>query len=642
MGITELRQFGPADPLCDDLGTVSKPDAQAQRALDLVRHGVSTAEDIAHARTVQRNCRASLDRILLTEGLASRQLLLETHAKACKSRQLTASELAALSYMPTDLAVSLLLTHAIMPVIDRDGLPALVVEDPAVLTHLGDMLPEKLNRARVLLAPREAIQNRIARLHRRHLIRAACTRVPEEESCRTWSRARAVRLTLIAGALMALVAVTWMFPNVVFAAFAMWAIVTLLISAVFKTVAFVAHKTVEPDRDAALVIRNEPLPKVSILVPLFKETEVLHALVARLNRLTYPKCLLDVLLVIEEADETTRDMLATIDLPTWIRPVVVPDGQPRTKPRAMNYALDFCEGDIIGVYDAEDAPEPDQITQVARRFQLLPPDVACIQGVLDYYNPRQNWLARCFTIEYAAWFRVIMPGVSQLGWAIPLGGTTLFFRRKVLEHLGGWDAHNVTEDADLGFRLARHGYRTEMLATVTEEEANCRPWAWIRQRSRWLKGYMTTYIVHMRRPGVLLRQLGLWKFVGFQAHFLTALSQFLLAPVLWSFWLVLFGLPHPLDPFVSREIMIGLGSAFLVIEVINITLYVSATAGPRHRHLLPWTPTMHFYNPLGAIAAYKALYELALKPYFWDKTQHGLARVTPEKRARLQTLRRSV
>ncbi|MEM7733283.1 MAG: glycosyltransferase [Pseudomonadota bacterium] len=636
MGITELRQLGQAKPVLDDSGA----DVQAQRALDLVRHGASTGDDIAHARTVQRNCKASLDRILLSEGLASRQDLLDVHAKSCKSRQLTAGELSELSYIQTDLAVPLLLTHAVMPVIDRDGLPALVVEDPASLTNLGDMLPDQLNSARILLAPREAIQNQIASLHRHHLTEAACTRVPEIESCRTWSRARAVRLALIAGALMALVAVTWSFPNVVLAVFAMWAIFTLFVSAIFKTAAFVAHKTVEPDRDAALITRDEPLPKVSILVPLFKETEVLHALVARLSRLTYPKCLLDVLLVIEEADETTRDMLATIDLPSWIRPVVVPDGQPRTKPRAMNYALDFCEGDIIGVYDAEDAPEPDQITQVARRFQALPPEVACIQGVLDYYNPRQNWLARCFTIEYATWFRVIMPGVSQLGWAIPLGGTTLFFRRRILEHLGGWDAHNVTEDADLGFRLARHGYRTEMLATVTEEEANCRPWAWIRQRSRWLKGYMTTYIVHMRRPLMLLRQLGLWKFLGFQAHFLSALSQFFLAPVLWTFWLILFGLSHPLDPFLSREVMIGLGSAFLVIEVINITLYAVAVSGPRHRHLLVWTPTLHFYNPLGAIAAYKALYELAIKPYFWDKTQHGLAGVTPERRARLQEVRR--
>lgn len=625
MGITELRQLGHARPSSD-----ATRDVQDIRAANFVRHGASTQDDIAHARTVQQNCNASLDRILLTEGLASHQSLLEVHAKSCKSRQLTADELQKLPFVQTGLAPSLLLTHAILPIIDRDGSPALVMEDPDALAQLGDMLPPELSRARILLAPRDAIQTRIAAFNKAYLTEAACTRVPESESCRTWSRYKPLRIAVIGVAIALLIGATWMFPKFVFAMLAVWAIFTLIVSALFKTAAFITHKTAEPEQETGVRTKNEPLPKVSILVPLFRETEVLHALVARLSRLTYPKCLLDVLLVIEEADDTTRNMLATIDLPPWIRPVVVPDGQPRTKPRAMNYALDFCEGEIIGVYDAEDAPDPDQITQVARRFQSLPPEVACIQGVLDYYNPRQNWLSRCFTIEYATWFRLILPGVSQLGWAIPLGGTTLFFRRSILEHLGGWDAHNVTEDADLGFRLARHGFRTEMLATVTEEEANCRPWAWIRQRSRWLKGYMTTYIVHMRQPGLLLKQLGFWKFLGFQAHFVTALSQFLLAPVLWSFWLVLLGLPHPLDPFVSRSLMISLGTIFLVIEVINITIYASSVADPRHKHLLIWTPSMHFYTPLGAIAAYKALYELAIKPYFWDKTQHGLATTNPE------------
>ena len=291
----------------------------------------------------------------------------------------------------------------------------------------------------------------------------------------------------------------------------------------------------------------------------------------------------------------------------------------------MNYALDFCQGDIIGIFDAEDAPDPDQITIVARRFQTAPPDLVCLQGVLDYYNPRQNWLARCFTIEYATWFRLMLPGMARLGFAIPLGGTTLYFRRDVLEELGGWDAHNVTEDADLGFRLARHGYRTEMIDTVTEEEANCRPWPWIKQRSRWLKGYMTTYLVHMRKPRLLYRQLGAWKFLGFQAHFLTALSQFILAPFLWSFWLVLLGFWHPLEAVVPRSALVTLGSLFLTVEVLNIVIHLTAVSGRKHKHLLAWAPTMHFYSPLGTIAAYKALYEIILKPFFWDKTKHGLS-----------------
>ncbi len=616
MGIVELRQLGAADDVVDlphDLGT------------ELVARGAISASDAALARTVQKNCDASIDRILLAEGLTSREVLLEARAQYCNSRQVTQAELDIMRGFPTGVDPSFLLAHAILPVLDRDGAPALIIENPEAVARAMHQLPDELSLARVLFAPREAVQARIADLHKPALECLARSRVPEIESCRSWGQHRVWRMMAFAIAIAAMAGLTWFFPKALFATLAVWAIMTLIISVIFKTAAFIAHRTAEPDGSGDARVSDAPMPKVSILVPLYKETEILHALVARLCRLTYPKCLLDVLLVIEEADDTTRNMLATIDLPPWIRSVVVPDGQPRTKPRAMNYALDFCAGDIIGVYDAEDAPEPDQITQIARRFQTLPPEVACIQGVLDYYNPRQNWLARCFTIEYAAWFRMILPGMSRLGFAIPLGGTTLFFRRNALEQLGGWDAHNVTEDADLGFRLAKHGYRTEMLATVTEEEANCLPWAWIRQRSRWLKGYMTTYIVHMRRPYLLLRQLGLWAFLGFQAHFVTALSQFFLAPVLWSFWLVLIGLPHPLDPLIPRQVMIGLGSAFLAIEVVNIIIYASAVADHKHRHLLFWTPIMHFYTPLGAIAAYKALYELVARPFFWDKTRHGLS-----------------
>ncbi len=163
-----------------------------------------------------------------------------------------------------------------------------------------------------------------------------------------------------------------------------------------------------------------------------------------------------------------------------------------------------------------------------------------------------------------------------------------------------------------------------MITTTTGEEANCRFWPWVRQRSRWLKGYMVTYLVHMRNPLKFYRQMGgHLKFWGFQAHFITALSQFVLAPFLWSFWLVLLGLPHPLDPLMPRSFLLGFGLFFLLVEVITILVNATAVSGPKHRHLLAWVPTLHFYYPIGAIAAYKALFELVFQPFFWDKTQHG-------------------
>jgi cellulose synthase/poly-beta-1,6-N-acetylglucosamine synthase-like glycosyltransferase len=611
MGISELRQLATQD--------AEQADAPESIGAQLVRQGAVSRTDIVLAGMVQAHCDASLDDILKAEGLIDEEALLAAHAARLKTRTVDAEAVAALVSRPGDDPPAVMLRQAVLPVSDRDGMPAIVTHAPGPA--------QQADGSRILIAPRALIQDEIAARHRTTLAHAAQSRVSAEESCRTWGSGSRRRIALTVVLVAALATLTVIYPSVMFAIVALWAAATLAVSILLKLSAFVAslasrRPVLRPDRSRE---GAAPLPKVSIIVPLFRETEIAHHLIARLQRLTYPKCLLDVVLVLEEEDALTRRTLAQIDLPPWMRAVVVPDGQPRTKPRAMNYALDFCAGDIIGIFDAEDAPDPDQITVIARRFQAVPQDVVCLQGVLDYYNPRQNWLARCFTIEYATWFRLMLPGMAKLGFAIPLGGTTLYFRRDALERLGGWDAHNVTEDADLGFRLARHGMKTEMVATVTAEEANCEAWPWIKQRSRWLKGYMTTYLVHMRRPVLLYRQLGAWKFLGFHAHFVVALSQFLLAPVLWSFWLVLLGLPHPLDPIVGRSVLHMVGTLFLTAEILAIVIHASSVNRDGHRHLLPWVPTMHFYAPLGTVAVYKALYELVVKPFFWDKTTHGLS-----------------
>ncbi len=613
MGITELRQLATPG--------AAQSEAADSIGAQLVRQGAISRTDMVLAGMVRAHCDASIDDILKAEGLIEESTLLAAHAARLKTRCVDREAVAALAYRPTGAAPGDLLRRGLLPVQDRDGLPAILTHAPGPA--------QQADGARLLIAPRALIQDEIVTRHRTVLTHAAQARVPTAESCRTWGDTLHRRLGVTLALLSVIAALTLIFPAVVLSVVALWACVTLAISIVLKLAAFVA--SMNPDASSLPVLSNDmpddtvPLPKVSIIVPLFRETEIVHHLIGRLQRLTYPKCLLDVVLVLEEEDALTRRTLAQIDLPSWMRAVIAPDGQPRTKPRAMNYALDFCAGDIIGILDAEDAPDPDQITAIARRFQKVPEDVVCLQGVLDYYNPAQNWLARCFTIEYATWFRVMLPGMARLGLAIPLGGTTLYFRRDALERLGGWDAHNVTEDADLGFRLARHGLRTEMIDTVTAEEANCHVWPWVKQRSRWLKGYMTTYLVHMRKPGLLYKQLGAWKFWGFQAHFMAALSQFILAPILWSFWLVLLGLFHPLDPLVPRSVLITVCSLFLTAEILCILIHAAAVNRREHFHLLPWVPTMIFYAPLGAIAAYKALYELVVKPFFWDKTTHGVS-----------------
>jgi len=216
--------------------------------------------------------------------------------------------------------------------------------------------------------------------------------------------------------------------------------------------------------------------------------------------------------------------------------------------------------------------------------------------------------------------------VAKLGLVVPLGGTTLFFRRNILEKLCGWDAYNVTEDADLGIRLARHGYVTELIPTVTFEEANCRVWPWIKQRSRWLKGYLITWMVHMRAPRALLRDLGLMRFLGVQTLLLATFAQFAMVPFMWSFWIMLAGFDHAtaqtLGPTVTKTMAWMCLGAF----IIDLGISMVAVSRPQHRHLMKYVLTLPFYFPMAAISAYKALREMVFAPFYWDKTEHGVVK----------------
>ena len=491
---------------------------------------------------------------------------------------------------------------------------------PEAFARCGPRLTHLFGRIIPALAPRSEIEAAISAARPGVLSHAAETRVPAGESCRDWRTGRMWQ-TASTGAGLLAVAVL-LAPGWVCMALVVWALLTMALMVGLRTLAASTMLRARPALPEPPALAR--LPMVSIIVALYHEEDIARRLVARLSRIDYPRDLLEILLVVEAGDRLTRATLQAARLPPWMRVVVSPSGRIRTKPRALNVALDHCRGSIVGVYDAEDAPAPDQIRRVVDGFSRRGPKVACLQGILDYYNPRTNWMSRCFTIEYASWFRILLPGLDRLGLAVPLGGTTLFFRRAALEDLGGWDAHNVTEDADLGMRLARHGYRTELIDSVTEEEANCRPIPWIKQRSRWIKGFMMTWAVHMRSPRLLWRQMGPWKFAGFQVLFLCSLSQSLFAPVLWSFWLLALGLPHPLADLVSRPVLWSMVGVLLATECTSIVIGLMALRLTRHRISPLWVPTMHLYNMLATFAAYKALWELVTAPFYWDKTRHGI------------------
>ncbi|WP_020179968.1 glycosyltransferase family 2 protein [Methylopila sp. M107] len=262
--------------------------------------------------------------------------------------------------------------------------------------------------------------------------------------------------------------------------------------------------------------RDADLPVYTVMVGLYREGAIIPSLLDCLERLDYPAAKLDIKILIEADDDETLAALKRRRPRAGIEVLTLPAGGPKTKPRALNAGLLCARGELITVYDAEDRPEPRQLRIAAETFRRSRPDLACLQARLAIDNHADGWLCRHFAIEYAALFDVLLPALAALGLPIPLGGTSNHFRVAALRRLGGWDAANVTEDADLGLRLARFGYRTKTICSVTWEEAPNQVWPWIKQRTRWMKGYMATAMVHGRSPVGLARALGPTRFVAAQ------------------------------------------------------------------------------------------------------------------------------
>ncbi|MBB3985625.1 cellulose synthase/poly-beta-1,6-N-acetylglucosamine synthase-like glycosyltransferase [Sagittula marina] len=559
-------------------------------------------------------------RVMTAEALATRQQVLEAQARhygaLIMDKTTTPADGTLAGLLPGDFC----LLHGVLPWVRLGETLVLATSRPDEFDAMLADLPPDLGPVMMALALEADIHDEIGRRHGDALAKAAENWVPAEDSCRDLNKAGPLASGIALVAIIVALGLLATVPQLFFGAALIMALGSLLVSQILKVSALIAAPRREP---APLVHLPRTPPVVTIIVPLFHEQEIASTLIKRLSRLTYPKALLDVVLVLEAEDAVTCQTLNRTTLPPWMRRITVPPGEIQTKPRALNYALRFTRGEIVGIYDAEDAPAPDQIEHVVSHFSKASHDVGCVQGILDYYNPRANWLSRCFTIEYASWFRIVLPGLARMGFAVPLGGTTVFFRREALEKVRGWDAHNVTEDADLGMRLARHGWQTELIRSVTREEANNRFWPWIKQRSRWLKGYGITWWVHSRRPKRLWQDLGAKRFFGLQALLLGTLLQFALAPVLWSFWLIVVGLPHPMDGYMAREGILALTGLFLAAEAISFVIGIAALARSPHAQLYHWVPTMFAYFPMGTAAVYKALWETAFSPFYWDKTQHG-------------------
>ncbi|MFP4055610.1 MAG: glycosyltransferase [Candidatus Brocadiia bacterium] len=454
--------------------------------------------------------------------------------------------------------------------------------------------------------------------------------------------------------------------------------------AVFLSVVHPGEIAVSPQEVAAL--GDEDLPVYTILVPLYREREVADKVIRHLGALDYPQEKLDVKLLLEPDDEETLEVCRRTRLPANYEIIVVPESVPKTKPKACNHGLERARGDYLVIYDAEDRPEPDQLKKAILAFRkanaprtglarlVRRTDTVCLQAKLNYFNPRQNLLTRWFTIEYSTWFDLFLPGLHHLGSPIPLGGTSNHFKTEVLQHIGGWDPYNVTEDCDLGIRLHKMGYSTRILDSTTWEEANSRVWNWVRQRSRWVKGYIQTHLVHMRNPFKTFWKLGPAGLFGFLSSVGGLSLMLLLNPIFWVIVLFYFACwAHDLslvnwsweaarelqrgydplqmrwpwerwltwegpwvwrmwfddpegNPFWNRwsQVFFVMTAVLFFANFLFVLMHLWACLRRRLYGLIPHALLTPFYWVLISLGAWKGLLQLFFKPFKWEKTHHGL------------------
>ncbi len=375
-------------------------------------------------------------------------------------------------------------------------------------------------------------------------------------------------------------------------------------------------------------LRTEELPIYSVLVPLFKEPQVLPRLIESLENLDYPSEKLDILLLLEEGDTATVEKAKTLHPPANIRFITIPASSPQTKPKACNYGLAFARGEYVTIYDAEDVPEADQLKKAVAAFKKYPDYYVCFQAALNYFNRDENFLTRMFTLEYSYWYDYMLTGLDRLGLPIPLGGTSNHFPTDKLRELGGWDPFNVTEDADLGIRACGRGYRVGILNSTTFEEANKRVGSWIRQRSRWQKGYAQTFLVHNRHPLGFLRKVGPKGFFTLQIFIGGSVAGNFVAPILWAvfaYWLITG--TTALEP-IFPGVLLYVGTFNLLIgNFLGIYLSMIAVFKRKFYSLTPYAIASPIYWLLGSVGSWRAVWQLFTKPFYWEKTTHGITEV---------------
>ncbi len=596
----------------------------------LLATGLITHAQLLEGLRIQERVGGRIGEVLVHAGLVQEEIVVSALAEQLRLPVVDVSKLRpdpdALALVPEPVARR----NQFVPLAISDHVLYLAMADPLDDDAVAELRAHTKLPIRIVITSRPGIELLLQRTYSTRYVRVATTdllnRSPDESAYRvlTWPQ----RVVFAVLAIVFVLFLAYSPINTIIA----FNVVSVLFYTAFSLYKFrliydaLGHEFELPVTDEEVAALDErDLPVYTVMVPLYRETAVLPKLVDSLSRLDYPPSKLDIKLILEEDDAETLAAIRALDLPPHFKLVIVPDAQPKTKPKACNYALIQAEGKYVVIYDAEDRPDPDQLKKIVVAYSKAEERIVCIQCKLNYYNRDQNLLTQWFTIEYSSWFDLFMPGLDAADSPIPLGGTSNHLVREKLIELGAWDPFNVTEDADLGVRLHKFGYKTAIVDSTTYEEANSDLYNWIRQRSRWVKGYIQTWLVHMRHPVKLGRQMGWRSWWSFQFVIAGTFFGFLLNPFYWcltTMWLMTkAGVIQELFPgFVYFAAAAGLYIGNFVFTYIN----VAGVLRRGYPGLVKYALLSPLYWALMSVGAYKGFFQLFYRPFYWEKTVHGL------------------
>lgn len=616
-------------PVESEVETAEARRARMQMAQMLTRSGLVSAEQLQRAMLEYARTGDPLGDILVSHESISEDVLVAALSELHQMQRVGLGDFEPDLEVARRLPEPLALRLQAIPVAETDDVVLLAVARPLVDDDVAEVERALGSPFRQLLANRTELDQLIQRVHSAHYAEISTRGLMEsrpESSAHVVITSTQKALLIMTIVALVLCGVVWP-VNTLIGIVGFCSFVYLIVSVYkFRLTLRALGTHLETDvTDAEIASVDERhLPIYTILVPLYKEAGIVQRLVRDINALDYPRTRLDVKLLCEEDDDETIDKIISLQLPPHFHLVVVPDSLPKTKPKACNYGLQLATGTHCVIFDAEDRPDPDQLKKALLAFDHVPANVVCIQAKLNHFNQDQNLLTAWFANEYSMHFELVLPAMGASESPIPLGGTSNHFITSTLRELGAWDPFNVTEDADLGIRLHREGYRTAMIDSTTLEEANSNVGNWIRQRSRWNKGYYQTWLVHMRNPFSLLSQTGLRGFMSFN---LTMGSAFVLLmnPIFWGlttlYVLTQWGFIEQLFPgivFYAASAMLFIGNFIFVYLNVAGSLQRGEFGITRTALLSP------LYWGLMSWAAWKGFIQLFTNPFYWEKTEHGL------------------